>query len=208
MAESVEACETIECPCCRELGELDDDGTPVAEQERRLFEAEDWDGLVALRQRLLARHPGEPHSLLCLAEAYASAGDHQRSLEVAARGYREHPDDLWLEDAVLEALTALGRSEQDFDWPGETPPVLRLDDCLMERVRELVLEAHREHGEPSDPFLLYHQLQDEAFLAFGPQELIAAVRADPAFVVDGPPEEPWNTWILAAATSDPTAPAS
>lgn len=201
--EEAAAEAAIGCPCCRELGELDESGTPVAERERCLTESEDWDGLIALRARQLARHPREPHCILRLAEAHAAAGDYETSLAVAGDGYREHPDDLWLEDAVLEALLALGRSEHEFPWFGETPPVLRLDDRLMERVRELVAVNQRELDEPSDPYLLYHTLQDEAYLAFSPQELVEAIRADPAFVVDGDPETPWHTWVLPASAVEP-----
>jgi len=190
-----------ECPCCRELAERDVDGMPVAEREQRLVEAEDWDGLIALRKRQLVRHPGEPHSILCLAEAYAAAGDHESSLAVAGDGYREHPDDLWLEDAVLAALLALGRSEHDYPWFGETPPVLRLDDRLMERVSELVAASQEELDEPSDPYLLYHALQDEAYLAFSPAELIAAIRSDPRFVVDDDPDAPWYPGVLPASNA-------
>jgi len=201
MTVAAEEVDGLECPCCRELAERDDDGTSVAERERRLTEAEDWNGLIALRKRQLARHPGEPHCILRLAEAHAAAGDYETSLAVAGGGYREHPDDLWLEDAVLEALLALGRSEHDFPWYGETPPVLRLDDRLMERVRRLVVANQEELDEPSDPYLLYHALQDEAYLAFSPRELIAAIRADPAFVVDGEPGAPWHDWVLPASTA-------
>lgn len=196
----------LECPCCRDGSLRDDDGTTVAVKEMELYQREDWEGLVALRRRILARHERDPYCHLRLAEAYALAGDPERSLEAAARGHALDPEDLWLQDAVLEALFALGRSEQDFDWRCETPTVLRLDDRLMERIEERLRRDDRgvdDRPGMVDVGLVYYELQEEGYLAFGPRELLAAVRADPRFVVDGEPGNPWGSYFFTESFDGP-----
>ncbi len=196
----------MECPCCRDGSLRDDDGTTVAVKEMELYQREDWEELVALRKRILERHPREPYCQLRLAEAYSLAGDPERSLAAAARGHAGDPEDLWLQDAILEALFALGRSEEDFDWRCETPTVLRLDDRLMERVEERLRRDDRgidDHPGMVDVGLVYYEFQEEGYLPFGPQELLAAVQADPRFVVGGEPGNPWGSYFFTESFDGP-----
>lgn len=196
----------MECPCCRDGSLRDDDGTTVAVKEMELYQQEDWEELVALRKRILDRHPREPYCMLRLAEAYSLAGDPARSLEAAARGHAEDPEDLWLQAAVLEALFALGRSEHDFEWRCETPTVLRLDDRLMARIEERLRRDDRgvdDHPGMVDVGLVYYELQEEGYLAFGPREFLAAVQADPRFVVDGEPGRPWGSYFFTESFDGP-----
>lgn len=191
--------EALECPCCRDDARCDTDGTPVAQKEMELYDREDWEGLVALRERLASRHGDDPYCLLRLAEAYDLAGRHEPSLEAAARAHGLEPEHPWYQDAVLRALFALGRSEEDFDWQGEPPPVLRLDEPLMERIeRRLETDDVGVDGHPGmvDVGLIFYELQEEGFLAFDPVDLLAAVRADPRFVIEGEPGHPWGSWFI------------
>jgi len=169
-----------DCPLCRRAVDLDDDGVPVGIKEHRLYSEEDWRGLVRLRERQLERHAGDVHVRLSLAEAHLLAGDPARALEVAAPCHAAEPDDPWIEDTILEALLALGRTEDEFPWLGETPRVLRLDEGFLDRVHERVAED----PELEDLALLYHVLAEEAFAAFGPEELLAALEAHPLFVTE------------------------
>ena len=188
-----------DCPCCRDAGRLDDDGTRVTVREMELYVREDWEGLIALRTRILDRHGEDPYCHLRLAEAYAIAGRHGESLEAAARGHALDPHEPWIQDAVLHALFALGRSEEDFEWRAEPPPVLRLDEALMERIERRLEEDDRSfdgYRGIVELGMIYHELQDEGYLPFGPDELLTAVRADPRFVIDGEPGRPYGSYFL------------
>jgi len=182
-----------DCPLCRRAADLDDDGVPVGAKEHQLYSQEDWRGLVRLRQRQLERHAGDVHVRLSLAEAHLLAGEPERALEVAAPCHAEEPDDPWIEDTILEALLALGRSEEEFPWRGETPRVLRLDGGFLDRVHERVAAD----PELEDLALLYHVLAEEAFTAFGPRELLRALAEHPRFVVETDGGNPWAARVRA-----------
>ena len=182
-----------DCPLCRRAADLDDDGVPVGVKEHQLYTEEDWRGLVRLRERQLERHAGDVHVRLSLAEAHLLAGEPERALEVAAPCHAEEPDDPWIEDTILEALLALGRSEEEFPWRGETPRVLRLDGGLRDRVHERVAAD----AELEDLALLYHVLAEEAFTAFGPRELLRALAEHPRFVVETDGGSPWAARVRA-----------
>lgn len=186
-----------DCPLCRRANDLDDDGIPVGRKEHDIYSKQDWADLVRVRERQLSRHPDDVHVRLSLAEALLLCDQPERALEVAGRCHEQEPDDPWIEDTVLEALFALGRTEADFSWCGPTPEVHRLDDRFLERLHERL----RADAEPREVGLLFYELCDEAFTAFDPEELLAALRADPRFRLD-PDEGPWNAWVRAAEPGD------
>lgn len=185
-----------DCPLCRRAADLDDDGTPVGSKEHELFAAEDWPALVQVRERQLARHPLDPHVRLALAEALLLAGDPERALELAARCHEVEPGDPAIEDAILEALFALGRSESDFPWRGGTPPVHRLGEALLAQVHERL----REEDEPKEVGLLFYELCDGAFARFDLGELLDALRADPRFATERD-DSPWEATVRAVVPS-------
>lgn len=200
--------EMLECPCCRDGARRDVDGTPVAQKEMELYDRGDWEGLIALRKRLLAHHGDDAYCLLRLAEAYSLAGRHERSLEVAGRAHLLDPEDEWCQGVVLRALFALGRSEEDFEWKGEAPPVLRLDDGLMARIEGRLRENDvglDDRPGMVDVGLIFYELQEEAHLAFEPKDLLAAARADPRFVIEGEPGNPWMSWFITESYQPPAA---
>lgn len=182
-----------DCPLCRRAADLDDDGVPVGVKERELYSKEDWRELVRVRERQLERHADDIHVRLALAEAHLLAGEPERALEVAAACHAEEPDDPWIEDTVLEALFALGKTERDFPWRGETPAILRLDAELLDRVHGRVTAD----PELEDVALLYHVLAEEAFTPFGPEELLTALREHPRFVTEADDGTPWQARVRA-----------
>lgn len=185
-----------DCPLCRRAADLDEDGVPVGVKERELYSREDWRELVRVRERQLGRHADDVHVRLALAEAHLLAGNPDRALEVAGPCHAEEPDDPWIEDTILEALFALGRTERDFAWQGETPPVLRLDGELLDRVHARIAAD----PELEDLALLYHVLAEEAFTPFGPAELLAALREHSRFVTEMDDASPWQARVRAVPT--------
>jgi len=181
----------FDCPCCKLSADRDDDGVPAAVKELELYDAEDWQGLVRLRTRALERHPDDVDFRHSLAEAYLLAGEPERALEIAGPCHRDRPDDPWIEDTVLDALFALGRTEDDYPWAGETPPVLRLDESCFDEVSAYLARVDgQEHLSPEardedrDLLVIYYSLANEAYVTFEPAELLAALEEDPRFVTE------------------------
>jgi hypothetical protein len=187
-----------ECPLCRRAADLDDDGVPVGRKEHDLYTREDWAALVRLRERQLSRHPDDVHVRLSLAEAHLLSGEPARALDLVAQCHEAEPEDPWIEDTLLEALFALGRSEADYPWRKETPAVNRLDEAFLARLDERL----RLEGEPREVGLLFYELCDEAFTAFDLTELLAALRADARFVTEHDDLGPWCAWVRPAEPVD------
>lgn len=181
------------CPLCRRAADLDEDGVPVGQKEHDFYDREDWASLVRVRERQLSRHPDDVHVRLSLAEALLLCDEPERALELAAQCHEREPDDPWIEDTVLEALFALGRTEEDFPWRGSAPEVNRLGEELLGRLHERLLVE----DEPKELGLLFYELCDEAYTAFDLEELLAALRTDQRFATEHD-EGPWTAWVHAA----------
>lgn len=181
-----------DCPLCRRAADLDDDGVPVGRKEHELYDEEDWATLVQVRERQLSRYPDDVHVRLSLAEALLLCDEAERALELAAQCHEREPDDPWIEDTVLEALFARGRTEEDFPWRGATPEVNRLGEELLERLHERLLAE----DEPREVGLLFYELCDEAYTAFDLEELLATLRTDPRFETEHD-DGPWTAWVRA-----------
>lgn len=186
-----------DCPLCRRAADLDDDGVPVGRKEHDLYHQEDWAALVKVRERQLSRHPDDVHVRLSLAEALLLCDEPARALELAGQCHEHEPDDPWIEDTVLEALFALGRTEEDFPWRGEAPPVNRLGEELLERLHGRLLAE----DEPRELGLLFYEICDEAYTAFDLEELLDALRGDPRFQTEHD-EGPWTAWVRAVEPAD------
>lgn len=186
-----------DCPMCRRAADLDDDGIPVGRKEHDIYTKEDWADLVRLRERQLARHPDDVHVRLSLAEALLLCDEPERALDLAAECHEREPDDPWIEDTVLEALFALGKTESDFPWRGATPEVNRLDDRFLERLHARL----QAEDEPREVGLLFYELCDEAFTSFDLEELLSVLRDDPRFVTEHD-DGPWSAWVRAAEPRD------
>ncbi len=180
----------FDCPCCK-LSADRDDGVPAIVKEQELYDAEDWQGLVRLRTRALERHPDDVDFRHSLAQAHLLAAEPERALEIAGSCHRERPDDPWIEDTVLDALFALGCTEDDYPWAGETPPVQRLDGSCLEEVSAYLARVEGDEylspearDETRDLLAIYYSLANEAYVTFEPAELLAALEEDPRFVTE------------------------
>jgi hypothetical protein len=92
---------------------------------------EDWPGLVRYRERVARRAPDNLYAQGRLGEAYVLNGEYERAIEFLSKLYHEHPYYTDAEHYLLDALFALGKNENDFDWV-EKPVVFRLRDELLD----------------------------------------------------------------------------
>ena len=148
------------------------------EAKLELLEAEDYAGLVAYLERLVERRPDDAYAIKDLGEAYLLNGEPAKALGLLAPLHRRAPhfeDPQWV---ILDALFALGRDEQGFDWV-EEPEVVRLDRRTIETCRTYL----EFRGRPVDVRDLYSELLGEGYCAFTESELLEALRRDERFVV-------------------------
>ncbi len=186
-------CSPIEnriCPCCHrrlETGAYYE----LARIERReserstrvgLIETQDYAGLVAYLERVLARREGDLYAIKDLGEAYVMDGQPERAVELLAPIHRQRPDFEDIKWVILDALFAQGKDETCFRW---TRPlsVLRLGAGVLDACWAY-LEAK---GEPRDVEEVYCELLSLGYCAFDERQLTAALDRDRRFAVDEGP---------------------
>jgi len=66
-----------------------------------------------------------------LGEAYVLNGEYEKTIEFLSHHHKKHPWNIDFQHVILDALFALGKNENDFDWV-EKPVVLRMSDDILD----------------------------------------------------------------------------
>lgn len=143
-------------------------------------ERRDYKGLVDFCEGAIEHRPNDLQAAERLVDAYLRNGDYDRAIEFAAKIHRKHPDMLSFAHKILEALFALGKSENDFDWTVR-PTVVRLTEVVADRCYQFLLPKRKPR--------YIHDLRSEYahgdFVSFTDDELLEYLRRDSRFVVAG-----------------------
>ncbi len=188
------------CPCChRDLppdarGQLARFEQLEGELEARvgLIENQDYAGLVAFLEAVVARREGDLYAVKDLGEAYVMNGQPRRAIELLTPVHRCRPDFEDVQWVILDALFAQGKDETCFRWT-RALTVLRLGAGVLDACWAY-LEGKREARDLEE---LYCELLSLGYLAFDQRQLLAALDGDPRFEVDEGPY--WTAVGLAGA---------
>ena len=96
-----------------------------------LVEQEDYPALVRYCEERVRRFPRDPYSAYYLGDAYVQNGEYEKALAFIAPHHRRMPDHEDYHHVILDALFALGRTEDDFAWV-ERPSVYRLNHEVLD----------------------------------------------------------------------------
>jgi tetratricopeptide (TPR) repeat protein len=143
-----------------------------------LFERGDFPALVRLYEEDLRRWPHDVNTQCDLGDTYIRNGQPQRAIELLVPLHRADPDQLAYQHVILDALFALGRTEKDFDWV-VAPRVYRLGPEVL----DVCFGYLRSKRRPRHVVELVGAVLLDGYRAFSYEELVAALRADPRFVV-------------------------
>lgn len=143
------------------------------------YDRQDWTGLVVYCEKEFTLDPYDLHAAERLVGAYHINGDYEEAIEFATQIYRQYPDISAFKDMILDALFALGKTEENFDW-FEYPTVIRLSS----EVANLCYDYLRLKRKPRDLHVLYLELQKHGYLAFSELELMDSLQLDSRFVVN------------------------
>lgn len=141
---------------------------------------ENYVGLVKLRERRLARRPGELDTQIGLGEAYVLNGEHEKALAWLSKLHRKVPDHPDIQHLILDALFATGMNEDDFPWVVK-PEVIRLSSAVLEQCAE-ALKGKRKPRSLDELYAKLLIAWDN--LHFTSDELLAALKQDSRFVVN------------------------
>lgn len=151
-----------------------------------LREAEDYPGLVRYCKRRAERFPDDPYSQFYLGEAYVLNGEFKKGIEFMSEHHKKHPWNSDYQHVILDALFALGKTEDDFNWV-KRPAVLRMSTDIVDTCYEFL----KRKRKPRSIMELHTQFIAEGYLLFSEQDLLKALLNDGRFEVDKPDSEFW-----------------
>jgi hypothetical protein len=106
-------------------------------------------------------------------------GQYDKAIEVMGAYHRDFPENEDFQYVILDALFALGKTENDFPWV-EAPTLIRLDASLMDYVYEYL----RPKRKPRSVHELHTNQYLRGYVTFSPEELFQALAHDDRFIVE------------------------
>jgi len=140
----------------------------------------DWPGLVAYCESEVRRRPDDLHAAERLADAYMLNEEYEKVIGFTAKIHRECPDIPSFQHRILDALRALGRNENDFDWT-VPPKIIRLTSDIADRCYEFL----RPKRKPRSIYDLTSEISQGDYLEFTDNELLQYLKQDARFEIDG-----------------------
>jgi tetratricopeptide (TPR) repeat protein len=148
------------------------------EVHAELLEKEDYPALVDYCEREVARHPEDLHAQNRLGDAYVLNGQYEEAIRAMGKIHRKFPDIDAFQRVILDALFALGKTEDNYDWVAR-PRVLRLGKPVL----DMCYEYLHPKRKPRDVAELETELLMRGYVTFSCEELLRGLSADPRFVV-------------------------
>jgi hypothetical protein len=145
-----------------------------------LHERRDYPSLVAICESEVRRRPDDLHAAERLANAYMLNKEYGKVIEFAAKVHREVPDITSFQHRILDALRALGKDENDFDWTVR-PRVIRLTPDFANRCHDYL----RPKRNPRSIDDLSFEIGKSDYLAFADDELLQYLKQDARFAIEG-----------------------
>ena len=149
------------------------------ETDYELREKEDYPGLVEYCKQRAERLPDDPYAQFYLGEAYVLNGEYEKAIECLSTHHKHHSDNPDYHHVILDALYALGKTEDDFDWV-EKPVILRMSTEIVDACYEFL----RPKRKPRSVNELYMRFVMKGYLLFTDEELLKALSKDSRFVVE------------------------
>ena len=161
--------------------EPDDESYDFEEWEiaAELRDEENYPGLVEYCKQRAERLPDDPYAQYYLGEAYVLNSEYEKAIEFLSEHHRRHPDNLDFQHVILDALFAVGKTDDDFDWV-QRPVILRMSNDILEACYEF-LKSKRKPRSVSE---LYTRFVMEGYLLFREEDLSKALSEDRRFVVE------------------------
>ena len=159
----------------------DDDGVldfEAWEPYQEFLDKEDYPGLVRYCERQAERAPDDLYAQYYLGDAYVLNAEYKKAIKFMAEHHRKHPWNGDYQYVILNALFALGKTEDDFDW-FEKPVVLRISPDIVDTCYELL----KRKRNPRTVMELRTQFITEGYLLFTEEDLLEALVNDGRFDV-------------------------
>jgi len=137
------------------------------EDDKILFEKEDWPNLLKLREERAKRNPSDLYGQQRFAEALNLNKRFADTLEFITPLYRDNYEVGFGIDEIIEALKGLNKSENDYDWIVK-PTIIKLDSDSL----SLCVDFLKPKRKPSSVSDIYCDLVMRGdYIDFNEEEL-------------------------------------
>lgn len=144
-----------------------------------LKDNEDYPGLVEYCKKKAERDPDDPYAQYYLGEAYVLNGEYERAIQFLSKHHKKIPYSTDYQYVILDALFALGKNEDDFEWT-EKPIVLRMSREILDTCYEFL----KPKKKPRTVVDLYMEFIAKGYLYFKEKDLYKALVEDNRFIVE------------------------
>jgi len=165
--------------------DADDDGFEDWEPLVEFREREDYAGLVEYCKHRAERFSNDFWSQFHLGEAYVLNGEYEKAIEFLSHHHKKHPWNIDFQYVILDALFALGKNENDFNWI-EKPVVLRMSDSIL----DICYEFLKPKRKPRSVFEIHAHFDTKGYLLFTEENLFKALTQDDRFIVEDVDRDP------------------
>jgi tetratricopeptide (TPR) repeat protein len=151
-----------------------------------LREKADFPALLEYCKRRAKQRPDDLYSQYDLGNAFVLNGEYEKAIEFMSEHHRKHPWNTDYQHVILDALFALGKTEDDFEWL-EKPIVLRMSQEIVDTCYELL----KRKRKPRSVIALHMQFSMKGYLLFTEQNLLEALEKDGRFDVENSDSAFW-----------------
>ena len=151
----------------------------------KLIEEEDYLGLVRYCKKIAEQFPDSLYAQYYLGDAFVLNGEYEKAIEFLSEHHRKHPWNKDYQHVILNALFALEKTEDDFNW-FEEPIILRMSEDVVDACYKFL----RRKRNPRPVFIIYMEFVTEGYLHFTEKDLFNALLNDERFIVEKLEEGP------------------
>ena len=173
-------------PPCEEYEDEFEELDIWCEQHVELMEKEDYPALVEHCRRHATKYPDDPYAQIFLGQACILNREYQKTIDLLTPYHRRDPVNMDYHHVILDALFAMGKTEDDFEWT-ENPEILRMSDSILDSCFNF-LKPKRKPRTVSE---LYIEFIPKGYLLFCEDDLLGALLRDKRFAVTNAHEGPF-----------------
>ena len=149
------------------------------ETHYQLHEDKDYPRLVKYCEGEVSRNPEDLYAQIRLGEAYLLNKQYQDAIRTMGKCHGLHPDIDEFSRLILDALFALGKTEEDYEWV-QKPRIMTIGPAVL----DVCYEYLRPKRKPRDVERLRNEFLSKGYLTFSSEDLLKALIDDDRFVVE------------------------
>jgi len=162
------------------------------ESYQEFHDNKDFPGLVQFCKKRVKQNPDDMNAQSYLGDAYVLNGEYKRAIKFMSEHHRKYSWNGNYQYVILDALFALGKTEDDFDWI-ERPVILRISPGIIDTCYEFL----RPKRNPRSINEIHVEFIPKGYLLFTKYDLLNALKADERFIVESPYKDSFSTQIRA-----------